>query len=73
MQINSDIDRTLYHRNMKTYAYHHPEFGVDEIKDTEMNIDISVDEKNCFTMKNREQVLDHFRELEKPAFWKRIF
>ena len=73
MQINKDVNRTLYKKDEKIYAFSHPEFGVDEIEDTEMSIDILVDEKNCFTMKNKKQVLDYFRELEKPSVWNKLF
>jgi len=71
MEINSDINRTLYSRNMKTYAYHHPTFGVDEIKDEVMNIDILVDKKNCKAIINKKVVPDNFRELKEPSLLKK--
>jgi len=73
MQIDSDVNRTLYEKSPEAYWFSHPEFGVDEMKDETMKIDILVDEKNCKTMKNRKEVQDHFRELEEPSFWQKIF
>jgi hypothetical protein len=71
MQIDSDINRALYYRQPRyiksnSLVFNHPEFGVDEIKDTNMKIDILVDEKNCKKIPdekgNRD---DYFRELKK--------
>ena len=73
MQINSDVNRSLYKRDEKTYAYHHPSFGVDEIKDTKMSIDILVDSKNSKTVIDKKVMQAEFKELEKPSIWNKIF
>jgi len=76
MQIDSDMNRTLYRQKTPTMAvYTHPLFGVDELKDETMKIDILVDEKNCKANLGRDNVNapDNFRELEEPNFWQKIF
>lgn len=73
MQINNDINRTLYQKDPVSYASSHPEFGVDTIRNEMMHIDIMVDEKNCQTMENKKVVPDHFRELEKQNFLQKLF
>lgn len=62
---DSDIERALYKKDDSTLMFSHPKFGVDEIKDTKMKIDILVDEKNCKAIKNGEIIQDNFRELKK--------
>ena len=75
MQINNDINRTLYQRDPISYAFSHPEFGVDTIGNNTMHIDIMVDEKGCKANLGRGNInaVDHFRELEKPNFLQKLF
>lgn len=73
MQIDDDINRTLYQKDPDSYIFSHPEFGVDTIKNETMHIDIVVDEKNCQAMENKKVVPDHFRELEKPNLFQKLF
>ena len=70
MQINSDVNRTLYKKAPEAYWFSHPAFGVDELKDETMQVDILVDEKNCKTLGEK---LDRFRELEEPNLWQKLF
>jgi len=74
MQIESDKNRTLYtQKNPSIWTFSHPEFGVDDIVDTTMKIDILVDEKNCRAIKNEKVISDNFRELKEPTFWQKLF
>ncbi len=85
MQINNDVNRTLYKKAPEAYIFSHPEFGVDKLTDEIMQIDILVDEKNCKAIKSievstngkvrikRKKVPDHFRELKEPNFWQKLF
>lgn len=75
MQINNDVNRTLYQRDPVSYAFTHPAFGVDTIKNETMHIDIMVDEKGCKANFGRGNInaSDHFRELEKPNFLQKLF
>ncbi|WP_345979704.1 hypothetical protein [Sulfurimonas sp. HSL3-2] len=72
MQIDDDVNRTRYID--KEHSDGHPEFGVDEIKDTMMKIDILVDEKNCRANLGRDNInaQDHFREV-KQSIWQKLF
>ena len=70
MQIDDDVNRTLYKKAPEAYWFSHLEFGVDELKDETMKIDMSVDEKNCKTLGEK---LDRFRELEEPNFIEKLF
>jgi len=73
MQIDNDVNRTLYQKDPVIYSFSHPEFGVDVIENETMHIDILVDEKNCKMMENRRIVPDNFRELEKPNLFQKLF
>ncbi|WP_193110958.1 hypothetical protein [Sulfurimonas paralvinellae] len=74
MQIDDDVNRSGYfQRDPRIYTFTHPEFGVDKIVDTDMKIDILVDEKNCKAIKNKKIVDDNFRELKKPSIWQKLF
>ncbi len=75
MQIDNDVNRTLYKKEPDIYWFSHPEFGVDELTDETMKIDILVDEKNCRANLGRDNINapDHFRELEEPNIWQKIF
>ena len=85
MQIDNEFNRTKYKKTPEAYWFSHPEFGVDELTNETMQIDILVDEKNCKAIKNmevlkngkvrtkRKKVPDHFRELEEPSFWQKLF
>jgi hypothetical protein len=69
MQIDDDVNRTKYTKKPKIAYYTHPSFGVESIEDTDMKIDILVDEKNCMSFGKKP---DHFRELE-PSIWQKLF
>lgn len=75
MQIDDDINRTLYQKDPIIYSFSHPEFGVDTIENETMHIDIAVDEKGCKANLGRGNInaADHFRELEKPNLFQKLF
>jgi len=75
MQIDNDVNRTLYKKAPEAYWFSHPEFGVNELKNETIKIDILVDEKNCKANLSRKQrsLPDHFREMEEPNFLKKLF
>ena len=75
MQINSDVNRTLYKKAPEAYWFSHPAFGVDELKNETMQVDILVDEKNCRANLGRDNINapDHFREMEEPNLWQKLF
>ncbi len=76
MQIDDDVNRTHYsQRDPRIYTFTHPEFGVEKIIDTDMKIDILVDAKNCTAnfVREKNMVLDNFRELKKPSIWQKLF
>ena len=77
MQIGDGLNDNKFipSRKFKSFVNQvtHPKFGVDEIKDETMKIDILVDEKNCKTVKNRKVVPDHFREVGTWQKFKNLF
>lgn len=70
MQIDDDVNRSEY--KFLKYSYTHPSFGVENIEDTDMKIDILVDEKGSTRLGDTGTVPDHFRELE-PSIWQKLF
>ena len=54
----------------------HPKFGIDEIKNDTLNVDILVDENESYAYTGKEILNDKFRELKKPSepidLWKTI-
>lgn len=75
MQIDDDVNRTLYQKDPVVYSFSHPEFGVDAIENEMMHIDILVDENRCKANLGRGNINapDQFRELEKPNFLQKLF
>lgn len=50
----------------------HPRFGINEIKNETLHLDIQVEEKRCTKLtQERKKVSDHFREAPKP-WWARM-
>jgi len=65
MQIDNDAE-AFFKKREDLFVFSHPEFGVDEIKNTDMKIDILVDEKNCKKVPDKNgNRSDYFRELKK--------
>lgn len=76
MQIDNDVNRTLYtQKDPSIYWFSHPEFGIDAIENETMHIDIAVDEKGCKANLGPGNINapDHFRELEKPNLFQKLF